>query len=89
MKIFFTHVGKIMLDRVGVLRLYPQQPKYIEFRLRANKYLQVRVGTDGLIWCNNILAGLYCPPWTETEAIKVASNNHMEIVGVVYVNIES
>ena len=83
MKLYLTHVGRMMLKSLPLLRLPKESPSTISVCLTANQYMKVEVTNSGTVYANDLLAGLYGSYWLEHEARVMAQSSNMEIVGTL------
>lgn len=83
MRIFITHVGRIAFKALPILRMPFKAPSEVSIHLSVNKYMHIRVSVMGVVWANEILAGLIEGDWDLPQAREFASQHSMEIVGCI------
>lgn len=83
MKIYLTHIGIMALKHTPFLSLPETYPSIISIRLMPNKYLKISVSPLGLMFANDILAGVYGDNYTPGGAETVAKSHNAEILAVV------
>lgn len=82
MKLYITHVGKMALAAIPLLRLPQIWPKTISVKLVANKYTRIDCLQDGTMNINGLLGAINADNYSLDSATKLAVQSSMEIVGI-------
>lgn len=83
MTIYVSWAGVEMLNHIPLRRLPFSPPKEASIRLTANNHAVILVDPSGVIWFNDVFAGMYDEGKPKTIIDETFTGHNMALIGIV------